>query len=337
MCVQASGETRTTCVDPSDGRGRRDGRAGRYRRGRRSRRGRPRRVPRVVVAPRPGERSARADPSWPACSSRARRGVRRRSRPAGGQADPAQHRVRRPGHGRQHRVLRRRRPQPRGQGRRRSTPADHTSMIRREADRGRRLDRPVELPAADGRLEDPAGGRGRQHDRAQAGRDHPADVAAARPGVRRRRASRTAWSTWSRAPAASPARPGRRTRTSHGLVHRLDRRRRTRDADRGGDGQADAPGARRQGAVRRASTTPTSRPPCTARSPGALINTGQDCTAATRAYVQRPLYDAFVAGVADVMATVRLGPTLDPATDQGPLVSRRQQEHVVGMVERARG
>ena len=28
---------------------------------------------------------------------------------------------------------------------------------------------------------------------------------------------------------------------------------------------------------------------------GALINTGQDCTAATRAYVQRPLYDAFVA------------------------------------------
>ena len=27
---------------------------------------------------------------------------------------------------------------------------------------------------------------------------------------------------------------------------------------------------------------------------GALINTGQDCTAATRAYVQRPLYDAFV-------------------------------------------
>src|SRR6476646_4711180 len=32
---------------------------------------------------------------------------------------------------------------------------------------------------------------------------------------------------------------------------------------------------------------------------GALINTGQDCTAATRAHVQRPLYDAFVAGVVD--------------------------------------
>ena len=70
---------------------------------------------------------------------------------------------------------------------------------------------------------------------------------------------------------------------------------------------------------------------------GALINTGQDCTAATRAYVQRPLYDAFVDGVAEVMGQVRLGPTLDPSTDQGPLVSRRQQERVAGFVERARG
>jgi len=69
---------------------------------------------------------------------------------------------------------------------------------------------------------------------------------------------------------------------------------------------------------------------------GALINSGQDCTAATRAYVQRPLYDAFVAGVADVMATVRLGDPRDPSTDQGPLVSRRQQESVAGFVDRAR-
>ncbi len=69
---------------------------------------------------------------------------------------------------------------------------------------------------------------------------------------------------------------------------------------------------------------------------GSLINTGQDCTAATRAYVQRPLYDAFVSGVADVMAGVRLGPTLDPATDLGPLVTARQQERVAGFVERAR-
>ncbi|GCD96413.1 gamma-aminobutyraldehyde dehydrogenase [Embleya hyalina] len=68
-----------------------------------------------------------------------------------------------------------------------------------------------------------------------------------------------------------------------------------------------------------------------------LINSGQDCTAATRAYVQRPLYDAFVAGVAELYDGVRLGDTTDPATDLGPLVSRRQQESVAGFVERARG
>ncbi len=70
---------------------------------------------------------------------------------------------------------------------------------------------------------------------------------------------------------------------------------------------------------------------------GALINTGQDCTAATRAYVQRPLYDAFVQGVADVMRTVRLGAPTDPSTDQGPLVSFAQRDRVAGFIERARG
>jgi betaine-aldehyde dehydrogenase len=69
---------------------------------------------------------------------------------------------------------------------------------------------------------------------------------------------------------------------------------------------------------------------------GALINTGQDCTAATRAYIQRPLYDGFVAGVAEAMSTVRLGDPMDPSTDQGPLISRRQQERVAGYIERAR-
>ena len=67
-----------------------------------------------------------------------------------------------------------------------------------------------------------------------------------------------------------------------------------------------------------------------------LINTGQDCTAATRAYVQRPLYDAFVRGVADLMDTVRLGDPFDPATDLGPLVSLAQRDRVAGFVERAR-
>ncbi|HET7325703.1 MAG TPA: gamma-aminobutyraldehyde dehydrogenase [Nocardioidaceae bacterium] len=69
---------------------------------------------------------------------------------------------------------------------------------------------------------------------------------------------------------------------------------------------------------------------------GALINSGQDCTAATRAYVQRPLYDAFVDGVADLMSRVRLGDPRDSDTDLGSLISRDHQGRVAGYVERAR-
>ncbi|GAA4398537.1 gamma-aminobutyraldehyde dehydrogenase [Ornithinibacter aureus] len=68
-----------------------------------------------------------------------------------------------------------------------------------------------------------------------------------------------------------------------------------------------------------------------------LINTGQDCTAATRAIVHRSLHDEFVRGVADLMAAVRMGPTADEATDLGPLSSAAHQTKVAGMVERARG
>ncbi|MFL6110214.1 MAG: gamma-aminobutyraldehyde dehydrogenase [Catenulispora sp.] len=70
---------------------------------------------------------------------------------------------------------------------------------------------------------------------------------------------------------------------------------------------------------------------------GSLINTGQDCTAATRAYVHRARFDEFVAGVADLYAKVRLGDPFDPATDLGPLVSHRQRDRVAGFIDRARG
>ena len=69
---------------------------------------------------------------------------------------------------------------------------------------------------------------------------------------------------------------------------------------------------------------------------GALINTGQDCTAATRAYVQRPLYDSFVEAVSELFSRVVIGDPLDDSTDIGPLISRRQQDRVAGFVDRAR-
>lgn len=69
----------------------------------------------------------------------------------------------------------------------------------------------------------------------------------------------------------------------------------------------------------------------------ALINSGQDCTAATRAIVAADLYDDFVAGVAEVMGRVVVGDPLDSDTDLGPLISFAHRDKVAGMVARAPG
>jgi betaine-aldehyde dehydrogenase len=69
---------------------------------------------------------------------------------------------------------------------------------------------------------------------------------------------------------------------------------------------------------------------------GALINGGQDCTAATRVYVERPVHDAFVARVAELFEGIRVGDPMAPETDLGSLISAAQVERVDGFVERAR-
>ena len=66
------------------------------------------------------------------------------------------------------------------------------------------------------------------------------------------------------------------------------------------------------------------------------INTGQDCTAATRAYVHESRLDEFVERVAALMGTVVLGAPADAAIDLGPLSSRGHQQKVAAMVERAK-
>lgn len=68
---------------------------------------------------------------------------------------------------------------------------------------------------------------------------------------------------------------------------------------------------------------------------GSLINTGQDCTAATRAYVHASRFAEFVAGVTELFAGIRLGDPQDPDTDIGPLSSARHRDKVAGMVRQA--
>lgn len=69
---------------------------------------------------------------------------------------------------------------------------------------------------------------------------------------------------------------------------------------------------------------------------GSIINGGQDCTAATRAYVQRPLFEAFTQRVAELMEDVVVGDPGDPDTDLGSLISHAHRDKVAGFVERAR-
>lgn len=69
---------------------------------------------------------------------------------------------------------------------------------------------------------------------------------------------------------------------------------------------------------------------------GGLANAGQDCTAATRIYVETSAYDEFLTQLLDYIATVRIGDPLDPRTDMGSLISETQLERVQGFVERAR-
>jgi betaine-aldehyde dehydrogenase len=69
---------------------------------------------------------------------------------------------------------------------------------------------------------------------------------------------------------------------------------------------------------------------------GGFINAGQDCTAATRLYVERPVYEPFLQRLAELARSVRLGHPAELSTDMGSLISAEQVARVDGFVQRAR-
>ena len=68
---------------------------------------------------------------------------------------------------------------------------------------------------------------------------------------------------------------------------------------------------------------------------GAFVNCGQDCTAATRIYVQDSVYDDFLGSFLNKVRQIRVGDPSQETTDMGPLISATQRETVEGFVERA--
>ena len=65
---------------------------------------------------------------------------------------------------------------------------------------------------------------------------------------------------------------------------------------------------------------------------GILLNNGQNCIAGSRLLVERPIYDDFVAALADKFQSLRLGDPMEPETQLGAIVSRQQRETVMGYV-----
>ena len=55
---------------------------------------------------------------------------------------------------------------------------------------------------------------------------------------------------------------------------------------------------------------------------------GQSCTAGSRLFVHREIFDSFTAKLVDKLATFRVGDPLDEASDMGSIVNRRQYDKV---------
>lgn len=69
----------------------------------------------------------------------------------------------------------------------------------------------------------------------------------------------------------------------------------------------------------------------------ATLNTGQDCTAATRLYVEKGRFTDIQEAVVEAMKHVKIGLPFDEGVEMGPLISKVQRERVSGFVDRAIG
>ncbi|MCC7117658.1 MAG: gamma-aminobutyraldehyde dehydrogenase [Anaerolineales bacterium] len=71
-------------------------------------------------------------------------------------------------------------------------------------------------------------------------------------------------------------------------------------------------------------------------SMAAFMNTGQDCTAATRLYVEKSKLKVMQEAVVEAMKNVKVGLPFEDGVQMGPLISGVQKERVAGFVERAK-
>ncbi len=66
---------------------------------------------------------------------------------------------------------------------------------------------------------------------------------------------------------------------------------------------------------------------------GMFYHSGQCCEAASRLYVHENIYDDFASALVEKTGKMIIGNPMDPATDLGPLISRKQRDRVLGYIE----
>lgn len=66
---------------------------------------------------------------------------------------------------------------------------------------------------------------------------------------------------------------------------------------------------------------------------GVFLHSGQLCESGTRLFVPDSMYDQVVAGLVALTSKLKLGNPLDPATDVGPVISKKQKETILSYIE----
>lgn len=66
---------------------------------------------------------------------------------------------------------------------------------------------------------------------------------------------------------------------------------------------------------------------------GIMYNHGQNCSAGSRIFVHRKHYEKVVSELGTMANEVKIGHGLDPETEMGPLVSKKQQERVLSYIK----
>jgi acyl-CoA reductase-like NAD-dependent aldehyde dehydrogenase len=65
-----------------------------------------------------------------------------------------------------------------------------------------------------------------------------------------------------------------------------------------------------------------------------FFNHGQVCVAGTRLFVEEPVFDDVIGGMKEIAGSMKLGGGRSPDSQMGPLVSREQQDRVLGYIEK---